>query len=90
MKSLLILSAALGLLALPAYATDNVYQTSKKLTIGQFAGNCTSMGGTFTSNSSDRAVGTCSKSNGSNITCARENGVTTCVGYDPNRPQAPQ
>ena len=87
MKPLLVLVAALALTT-AAPATDNFYQTNKKLTIGQAAANCDRIGGTFDQHDSN--TGTCSKSNGLNITCSRDQGTTTCVGYDPNRPQAPQ
>jgi hypothetical protein len=88
MKPLLVLVALIGLGASPVLATDNVYTVSKKLTIGQFAANCDSMGGDF-DNHGTTNTGTCSKSNGSNITCSRSGGVTTCSGYDPDRPKAP-
>jgi hypothetical protein len=88
MKTLLVLVAVLGLGVAPALATDNVYVVNKKLSIGQFAGNCESMGGTFEGHGS--GAGTCSKSGGYNVTCARDGGTTTCAGYDPNRPEAPR
>lgn len=87
MKPLFILVAALALTTAAA-ATDNVYQVKKSLSIGQYGANCESMGGSFEQHDSN--TGTCSKSNGMNVTCSRDQGVTTCVGYDPNRPKAPQ
>lgn len=87
MKTLLVLVATIGLGISPVLATDNVYQTSKKLSVGQFAANCESMGGDYESHGNN--AGTCNKSGGYNVTCARDGGITTCSGYDPSRPKAP-
>lgn len=86
MKTLAIL-AALGLSVVPTFATDNFYNTSTKLNIGQFEGNCTSMGGDFTSHGSD--AGTCKTDSGLDVTCARDQGITTCSGVVPKTPRAP-
>lgn len=87
MKTLLVLVAVLGLTTAVG-AADNVYQTSKTLSLGQYGANCASIGGTYESH--DDNTGTCSKSGGYNVTCSRDEGITTCVGYDPKRPKAPQ
>lgn len=86
MKMLAILTACI-LLSAPAYAADNFYATSTKLNIGQFAGNCTSMGGDFTSHGSH--AGTCKTDSGMDVTCAQDDGITTCSGKVPKAPRNP-
>jgi hypothetical protein len=86
MKTLAIL-AALCLSVVPAFAADNFYDTSTKLNIGQFAGNCASMGGDFTSHGSN--AGTCKTDSGLDVTCARDQGITTCSGVVPKTPKTP-
>jgi hypothetical protein len=86
MKMLTIL-AALGLSVAPALAADNYYNTSTKLSIGQFAGNCASIGGDYTSHGSN--AGTCKTDSGLDVTCARDQGITTCSGTVPKTPKAP-
>lgn len=86
MKTLAIL-AALGLSVVPAFAADNFYDTSTKLNIGQFAGNCATMGGDYTPHGSN--AGTCKTDSGLDVTCARDQGITTCSGVVPKPPKAP-
>ena len=86
MKASIILAAS-ALFACPVLAADNHYSTSTKLNIGQFAGNCTSMGGDYTSHGSN--AGTCKTVSGLDVTCARESGITTCSGNVPKSPKTP-
>ncbi len=86
MKTLILLSASVLMIA-PAYAVDNFYNTSTKLNIGQFAGNCNSMGGTYTPHG-DQA-GTCKTDSGLDVTCAGDGGITTCSGVVPTPPKTP-
>jgi hypothetical protein len=85
MKFLAII-AALGLSVAPAFAVDNFYDTPK-ISIGQFAGNCDRMGGDFTSHGSN--AGTCKTDSGLDVTCARDQGITTCSGVVPKPPKTP-
>ncbi len=72
------------MLTIPVHAVDNYYSTSTKLNIGQFAGNCASMGGDFTAHG-----GTCKTDSGLDVTCVREDGLTTCAGNVPKTPKSP-
>lgn len=85
MKTLAIL-AALGLSVAPAFAVDNFYDTPK-INIGQFAANCSSMGGDYTPHGSN--AGTCKTDAGLDVTCARDQGITTCSGVVPKTPKTP-
>lgn len=73
---------AAGLTTAPAIARDFV-DFPKNLGAGQFVSNCKSQGGnaSIVSASSDggKAIN-CSKSNGTNVTCAFDDIGTVCVG----------
>ena len=73
---------AAGLSAAPAIAKDFV-DFPRNLGAGQFVSNCRSQGGSasIVSASSDggKAIN-CSKSNGTNVTCAFDDSGTVCVG----------
>lgn len=86
MKRLAMLAASV-MLVLPVQAADNFYSTSTKLNIGQFAGNCASMGGVFTAHGNHG--GTCKTDSGLDVTCVREDGLTTCAGNVPKTPKSP-
>jgi hypothetical protein len=75
------------LLVVPAQAVDNFYSTSTKLDIGQFAGNCANLGGDFTAHGNHG--GTCKTDSGLDVTCVRDDGLTTCAGNVPETPKAP-
>jgi hypothetical protein len=86
MKLLAILAASV-MLVVPVHAVDNFYSTSTKLNIGQFAGNCASMGGDYTAHGNHG--GTCKTDSGLDVTCVREDGLTTCAGNVPKTPKSP-
>jgi hypothetical protein len=64
---------AAGLTAAPAIARDFV-DFPKNLGAGQFVSNCKSQGG-----NASKAIN-CSKTNGTNVTCAFDDIGTVCVG----------
>ena len=67
-----------------------VIDTKPKLNVGQFVGNCQTIGGTVSDGGSNGVGGhsvTCSKDNGLDVTCDfSANQPTNCTGTGP-RPQ---
>ena len=88
MKTTFAILTALAFSIAPAFAVETYYHTSTKLSIGQFAGNCTSMGGDYTSHGD--GAGTCKTDSGLDVTCAHDDGITTCSGKVPKTPRTPQ